>query len=242
MLQHSVVLRAASPHIGIAPETTLVKFTPQMLKLQHTRWFDGKRNPYLAPYRERSWGDLARRGKYSKGNRDLMPRRFSPAALKEALAMIPEGFEVRDVPRPPARIRTHCEGIVGRWYTNFWTLHAVKYQCHLANVEWKFGERQKPVTNYDEPFVYTDFEESKLIRDYRSRWINVNRSLVGICKRMKDAEEERRFMNFKRTQDTFWSNRKVLINRVKSMHAQGTLETAADLPITTLNVKAFLNE
>ncbi|KEG05141.1 hypothetical protein DQ04_26911000, partial [Trypanosoma grayi] len=125
-----------------------------------------------------------------------------------ALAMVPDGFDVADVPRPPQRITAQSEGIVGRWYSNFWTLHAVRYQCMLAGVAWPFGERQRPRTNYDEPFFFVDFEESKAVRDYRSRWINVNRSLVGMTKRMKEAEEEARYMRFRKQQDTFWSNRK----------------------------------
>jgi hypothetical protein len=243
MLHYSKRALATSPGIGIAPETTPVKYTPYMLKIQHTKWFDGKSNPYRAKFREKSWLQVASRGSnLNKGNRVLLWKTYSPAALQEAITMIPEGFEVRDVPRPPQRIRAQSEGIVGRWFTNYWTLHSIKYQCQLAKVPWAFGERQKPITNYDEPFVYTDFEESKAIRDFRSRWINVNRSLVGMSKRMKEAEEEARFMRFKRVQDTFWSNRKVLVNRVKSMHNQGTLDSANDLPIKTLNVRAFLAE
>lgn len=240
LLRRTVPALAASPRIGIAPETTPIKFTPQMIKIQHAMWWDGKKNPYRAVYREKSWLEVAGKGKFAKGNRTLMHQKYHPAALQEALNMIPEGFEVRDVPRPPQRIKAQSEGIVGRWYTNYWTLHSVKYQAQLAGLPWNWGERQKPTSNYDEPYVYTDFEESKLIRDYRSRWINVNRSLIGMSKRMKEAEEEARFMKFKRVQDTFWSNRKVFINRVKSMHQQGVLESAKDLPVKTFNIKSFL--
>lgn len=242
MLKITRRLNASSPGVGIAPETTPVKYTPDMLKIENFRWWNGRRSPYRAVYREKSWLDLAARGHYTKGDRTLLTKRYSPAALQEALAMIPEGFEVRDVPRPPQRIEAQSEGIVGRWYTNYWTLHSIKFQCQLANIPWQHGERQKPTTNYDEPYFFTDFEETKMLRDYRSRWINVNRSLVGMSKRMKDSEEEVRYMRFKKIQDAFWSNRKVLINRVKSMHQQGTLESAQDLPIKTFNIKAFLSE
>ncbi|CCW68600.1 unnamed protein product [Phytomonas sp. Hart1] len=234
--------RAASPGIGIAPETTPVKYTPMMLNIKNMMWWNGKRSMYRGAYREKGWLELSRWGDFTKSGRPVMRQRYSREALKAALEMIPEGFEVADVPRPPQRIRAQSEGIVGRWYTNYWTLHSVKYQCFLAGIEWQHGERQPPRTNYDEPFVYVDFEESKMVRDYRSRWINVNRSLVGMSKRMKEAEEESRYMPFKRLQDTFWSDRKVLVNRVKSMHNQGTLSSAKDLPIKTLNIKAFLSE
>ncbi|CUG01801.1 Hypothetical protein, putative [Bodo saltans] len=242
MLRCSRKALASSPGIGIAPETTPVKYTPSMLKLSHSKWYDGKSIPYRATFREKSWLDVSRRGAFNKGHRVLLTNTYSPAALQEATKMIPSGFEVRDVPRPPQRIRAQSEGIVGRWFTNYWTLHSIKYQCQLARVPWEFGERQKPTTNYDEPFVYTDYEESKALRDFRSRWINVNRSLVGMSKRMKESEEEARFSKYRRVQETFWSNRKVLINRVKSMHNQGTLDTARDLPIKTFNIKAFLAE
>ncbi|KAG8346206.1 hypothetical protein TRVL_02974 [Trypanosoma vivax] len=181
-------------------------------------------------------------GNFAKGGRPVMRQKYSREALQAALAMVPPGFEVADVPRPPQRIRAQSEGIVGRWYSNYWTLHSVKYQCLLAGVEWPFGERQRPRTNYDEPFFFSDFEECKAIRDYRSRWINVNRSLVGMTKRMKEAEEETRYMQFRKQQDTFWSNRKVLVNRIKSMHNQGTKTSARDMPIKTINLKAFLAE
>ncbi|EPY35200.1 hypothetical protein STCU_01200 [Strigomonas culicis] len=63
-----------------------------------------------------------------------------------------------------------------------------------------------------------------------------------MSRRMKDAEEEARYMHFKKVQDTFWSNRKVLVNRVKSMANQNTLGSAQDLPIKTMRIKAFLAE
>lgn len=243
MLFHSSRVRlASSPGVGIAPETTPVKYVPTMLNIRNAMWWNGRRTPYRAAYSERTWLEKSTWGSFTKSGRPVMRQWYSPAALRVALEMIPEGFDVSDVPRPPQRIRAQSEGVVGRWYTNYWTLHSVKYQCMLAGIEWRFGERQKARTNYDEPFVYTDFEESKAIRDYRSRWINVNRSLVGISKRMKDSEEEGRYIQFKKVQDTFWSNRKVLVNRVKAMHNQGTLASASDLPIKTMNIKAFLSE
>ncbi|AIN99882.1 hypothetical protein LPMP_282490 [Leishmania panamensis] len=234
---------AATPGVGIAPETTPVKYVPEMLNIQNAKWWNGRHKPvYRSVYNEKSWLQKARWGAFIKGSRPVMRQRYSAAALKEALEMVPEGFETCDVPRPPQRIRAQSEGVVGRWYTNYWTLHSVRYQCQLAEVEWPFGERQRPRTNYDEPYMYTDFEETKAIRDYRSRWINVNRSLVGMSKRMKEAEEESRYLHFKKVQDTFWSNRKVLVNRIKSMHNQGTLQSAKDLPLKSINIKAFLAE
>jgi hypothetical protein len=235
---------ASTPGIGIAPETTPVKYVPQMLNIQNSKWWNGRRNPYLATYREKPWSKVFGGNMHAggKGNRVLLQRNYSPEALKAAVAMIPAGFEVRDVPRPPRRIRAQSEGIVGRWYSNFWTLHAVKYQCLLAGVEWQWGERFRPTTNFEEPHFFVDFEESKLIRDYRSRWINVNRSLVGMSKRMKEVEEEARFMAFRKHQDGFWTSRKVLVNRVKAMHNQGVLQSAKDLPIRSFNIQAFLSE
>ncbi|ESS62807.1 hypothetical protein TCDM_13997 [Trypanosoma cruzi Dm28c] len=241
-MRRTSVLLAASPGIGIAPETTPVKYVPSMLNIQNMLWWNGKRSQYRATYREKTWYEVSRVGAHVKGRRSIMRQKYSPEALRMALSMVPEWFEVADVPRPPQRIRAQSEGIVGRWYSNFWTLHAVKYQCRLANVEWPFGERQRPRTNYEEPFFFVDFEESKAARDYRSRWINVNRSLVGMSKRMKEAEEERRYMQFRKQQDTFWSNRKVLVNRVKSMYNQGTMTSTKELPIKTINIKAFLAE
>ena len=38
------------------------------------------------------------------------------------------------------------------------------------------------------------------------------------------------------------SDERTLINRAKAMHNQGTLDSARDLPIRTMNVKAFLAE
>jgi hypothetical protein len=242
-LRTSAVRCAATPGVGIAPETTPVKYVPEMLNIQNAMWWNGRGKPvYRSTYNEQSWLQKSRWGAFTKNGRPVLRQYYSPAALRAALEMVPAGFETCDVPRPPQRIRAQSEGIVGRWYTNYWTLHSIRYQCQLAGVEWPFGERQRPRTNFDEPHMYTDFEETKAIRDYRSRWINVNRSLVGMSKRMKDSEEETRYMQFKRVQDTFWSNRKVLVNRVKAMHNQGTLRSAKDLPIKTLNIKAFLAE
>lgn len=242
-LRSSVVRLASTPGVGIAPETTPVKYVPEMLNIQNAMWWNQRGKPhYRSTFNEKSWLQKSRWGAFAKEGRQVLRQRYSPEALKAALAMVPEGFETCDVPRPPQRIQAQSEGVVGRWYTNYWTLHSMRYQCQLAGVEWPFGERQRPRTNFDEPHMYTDFEETKAIRDYRSRWINVNRSLVGMSKKMKETEEEARYMQFKKVQDTFWSNRKVLVNRVKSMHNQGTLRSAKDLPIKTLNIKAFLAE
>ncbi|EAN80114.1 hypothetical protein, conserved [Trypanosoma brucei brucei TREU927] len=242
MLRGTRGFLAVSPGVGIAPETTPVKYTPMMLNIQNMMWWNGKRNLYRATYREKTWYEISRTGAFTKGRRPVMRQKYSREALQAALAMVPPGFEVADVPRPPQRILAQSEGIVGRWYSNYWTLHSMRYQCLLAGVEWPLGERQRPRTNYDEPFFFADFEESKAIQDYRSRWINVNRSLVGMTKRMKEAEEEARYMQFRKLQDTFWSNRKVLVNRVKSMYNQGARTSAKDMPIKTINIKAFLSE
>jgi hypothetical protein len=59
---------------------------------------------------------------------------------------------------------------------------------------------------------------------------------------MKEAEDEARFMAFRKQQDGFWTSRKVLINRVKAMHNQGVLQSAKDLPIRSFNIQAFLSE
>lgn len=241
MLRKSQHALASTPHVQIAPETTPVKYHPQMLGIQRYLWFNKKRQPYRAIYRERTFEDRwpYRTDDWEKSGRDLLPRQYSPEALREALKMVPPFFETRDVPRPPQRVRAQSEGIVGRWFTNYWTLHSVRYQCMLASVPWEFGDRQRPLTNFDEPFLFVDFEESKAIRDYRSRWINVNRSLANMSKRMKEVEEETRFLAHKRTQEAYWSNRKVLINRVRAMVSQGTLEDARDLPVATMDVSKF---
>lgn len=245
---------ASSPGVGIAPETTPVKFVPQMLNTQNALWFNGRRSPHLATFRERSWLELSKWGTFTKNGREILTRKYSREALQLALSMIPDGFEVSQVPRPPQRIRAQSEGIVGRWYSNYWTLHGIKYQCLLAStgrqksgstspsLEWRWGERENPRTNYEEPHMFVDFEQTMAIRDFRSRWMNINRSMVGMTRRMKEAEEENRFVNFKRSQEQFWSNRKVFVNRVKSMANQGSITSSKDLPIKTFNLKAFLNE
>lgn len=256
---------AVSPGVGIAPETTPVKYVPSMLRIENSMWWNQKQSPYRATYREKSWWERQRWGAFTKSGRPVLQRKYSREALAMALEMIPEDFQVADVPRPPQRIRAQSEGIVGRWYSNYWTLHSIKYQCFLANLpcasssgngegseakkaitgpslQWRWGERDRPRTNYEEPHMFVDFEETKAIRDYRSRWININRSLVGMTKRMKEAEEEQRYMSFKRSQEQFWSNRRVFVNRVKSMSNQGTLTSSKDLPIKTFNIKAFLSE
>lgn len=270
-------LLASSPGVGIAPETTPVKYVPSMLNIQNTIWWNQKKSPYRATYREKSWLERSNWLASQKvGGRPVLQRKYSREALQMALEMIPKDFQVADVPRPPQRVRAHSEGIVGRWYTNYWTLHSIKYQCLLASsphssssletqqgqsgapqetsttdasrssssppLEWRWGERDQPKTNYEQPHMFVDFEETKALRDYRSRWININRSLVGMTRRMKDAEEESRYMSYKRTQEQFWSNRKVFINRVKSMSNQGSLTSSKDLPIKTFNIKAFLTE
>ena len=54
---------------------------------------------------------------------------------------------------------------------------------------------------------------------------------------MKEVNEENRYVSYRYIQDSFWSNRRVLINRVKAMKSQGTLSPDDKLPIRTLNVE-----
>eukprot|EP00796_Vickermania_ingenoplastis_P004677 gene4678-3370_t len=285
-----------------------------MLNIQNMMWWNGKRSPYRATFRERSWLEKSSPKSYGRDpNVPVLQQKYSREALQMAVEMIPSAFRVADVPRPPQRIRAHSEGIVGRWYSNYWTLHSIRFQCFLANqglhddgsssnrtpeeggstatlhttqkpalkggeqqhtsavavgsvsssaaaavalpseaaaqpnqrpssiIAWHWGDREQPKTNYEEPHMYVDFEETKALRDYRSRWINIHRSLAGMTKRMKAAEEESRFLGFKRAQEQFWSNRKVFVNRVKSMANQGSITSAKDLPIKTFNLKAHNN-
>ncbi len=153
--------------------------------------------------------------------------------------MIPEWFEVRDVPRPPQRVKAVSEGVVGRWYTNYWTLHSIKYQSFLAGIPWRHGERHRAVSNFDEPLYYVDWEETKAIRDQRSRWINVHRSMAGMTKKVKELNEELRFKQHKKLQDQFWSDRRVFFNRVRAMRTAAEEVNVEDLPVPTLNLKAF---
>lgn len=285
-LHNSFRLLASSPGVGIAPETTPIKYVPSMLNIQNSIWWNQRKSPYRATYREKTWLSRSNWSSFNKvGGNPVLRRKYSREALQMALELIPRDFQVADVPRPPQRVRAHSEGIVGRWYTNYWTLHSIKYQCLLASspsssssasssssfvddqnddynkdsrnmatdrvqtssshvhpLDWRWGERDQPKTNYEQPHMFVDFEETKALRDYRSRWININRSLVGMTRKMKDAEEEYRYMSYKKTQEQFWSNRKVFVNRVKSMTNQGSLTSSKDLPIKTFNVKSFLSE
>lgn len=240
MMKRTLAVRNL-PKAAIAPETTPLKWAPHMDPTPYSLTYNGRRNPYIPLYRER---DLEHTWPYTdegwvKRNRSVLNRWYSTPALQEALKMIPAGFETRDVPRPPQRIKAQSEGIVGRWYTNYWTLHSIRYQCQLANVPWRHGERVRPTTNFEEPYFFVDYEESKMIRDWRSRWINMNRSMVGMTKRVKEVEEENRYLKFKRTQDAFWTDRKVLVNRVKSMRLAGVLQDGDLLPVPTMKMRVF---
>lgn len=244
MYRRTVRALAAHPDVPIAPETTPVKFHSRMIGVKHALWYDGKRHPYNAVYREKSWQQTwpseEAVATYNKDPmRPVMHEKYSREALQEALRMIPPWFRVSDVARPPDRIRAVSEGIVGRWYSNYWTLHSVKFQCLLAGIPWLHGERDHPISNFEEPDHFVDFEESKAIRDYRTRWINVNRSMVGMSKQVKEAEEDNRFIEHKRIQELYWSNRKVLVQRVKAMRQSGMLKSAAELPIKSINIHAF---
>ena len=234
---------AGVPH-SWGPETTPVKFTTHLMDLPRMPWYNGQRHQFTAQYKEKSWLETwpARRGGWEKGSRAVLTKNYHPEAIKEALKMVPLGFEVRDIPRPPQRIRAQSEGIVGRWFTNYWTLHSIKYQCMLGGMDWSLGERVRPTTNYDQPFNYVDFEMTKAVRDHRSKFINVNRSMVGMSKKIKEVDEVKRFAEHKRFQEEFWSKRKILINRVKSMYSQGLLTSAEELPVTTMNIKAFAKQ
>lgn len=239
MLRASPFRLASSPHLQLNPETTPIKVTRQMLNRQDAKWWNGV-TPMHASYVERTWErtwPATERG-WIKGKEPVLHTRYSAAALNEALRTIPPWFETSDVPRPPQRVQAQSEGIVGRWYTNYWTLHSVKYQCLLARIPWRFGERERPITNYEQPYAYVDYEESKALRDYRTRWLNVHRSLVGMTKKMKDAEDETRFITYKRMQDQFWSDRRVLVNRVKAMKTSKAI-TQRDVPIPTMNLRAL---
>eukprot|EP00758_Cryptobia_borreli_P003275 Tbor_TRINITY_DN3651_c0_g1::TRINITY_DN3651_c0_g1_i1::g.223::m.223 len=238
-----LIARKNEPGVShlLAPETTPVKFTTHLLNTPRKFWYNGMRHQFIARYRERNWLDTwpSKKSGWEKGRPPVLKTNYSPAALKEALMMIPPEFHTSYVSRPPQRIKAQSEGIVGRWYTNYWTLHSIKYQCSLAEIPWEHGERIRPTTNYDQPYHFVDFEESKAIRDYRSRFINVNRSMVGMSKRIKESEEVMRFAEHKRHVEKFWSDRKVLVNRVKAMSTQGLLDTPEELPIKTMNIRAF---
>jgi len=226
----------------------MLKYIPQMLPNhhhEHFRWFhpegQANRNQFRPIYRERNFLNTwpAPGAKWVKGRATLLQMRYSREALKEALDMVPEKFRVSDVRRPPQRIKAESHGIVHMWWTNYWTLHSIRYQCLLAGLPWPHGVPGRMRSNYDEPHYFVDYEESKQIRDHRSRWINTHRAMVGMSKRMKEAREENRYSTYKATQAEFWSGRKTLINRVKAMVQSGTGITPQDLPIKTYRLRAF---
>lgn len=241
MLHRTVRRAASSPGRQVTEETKPIKFTNHMLPLRHAKWFDNQRGEYTAVYREKRFDEMwpIDRLSHEKPWREVLKRKYSRAALEHVVDTIPPYFQVRDVPRPPQRIRAYSDGIVGRWFTNYWTLHAVKYQCLLAGLPWRHGERHRPVSNFEEPFYYVDFDESRAIREWRSRWINVNRSLVGMSKRIRELDEDSRFISHKRLQDKYWSERRTLISRVKAMHQSGALTSSDPLPLKTMNIRAF---
>jgi hypothetical protein len=239
MLRVSQVLRVL-PQMQLTAETTPLRVTRNFYgngKPLYAMWWDGTQVETASEYHEKvfdkTWPYTS--DGWVKGSRDVLPRWYSPAALKVALEMIPDGFEVADVPRPPERIKAQSEGIVGRWYTNFWTLHSMKYQCMLSGIPWAYGERSKPKSNFDEPYFYVDYDESKMIRDYRSRWINIHRSMADSSKKVLDASQEDRFRKHKKVQDTYWASRKVFINRLKSMQTSGGLEAGDVMPIKDMS-------
>ena len=67
----------------------------------------------------------------------------------------------------------------------------------------------------------------------------MHRSLAGMSKKMREVEEENRFVAYKRMQDKFWSERRVLMTRVKAMRSAGTLKSTDPLPIKGINLRAF---
>lgn len=174
------------------------------------------------PYTDKNWT--------KQGSGPVLKRWYSKEALEEALKMIPDGFETRDVPRPPQRIRAISEGIVGRWYTNYWTLHSIRYQCLLARIPWRYGDRVKMRSNFDEPYFFVDYDESKSIRDSRTKWINIHRSMVASTKKVMDVEQEERLRQHTKLQNQYWSNRKLFVSRLKSMKNTGTLSSTDSLP------------
>lgn len=245
MLGRTLVRLAATPSGGIrqmSAETMPIRFVPEMLKLYRADWYN-KSEPFYKPRRftsvEDTWPNSQVDRRSPTGSDPVLHATYSRDALMEAQKMIPDWFQTADVPRPPQRIKAVSEGIVGRWYTNYWTLSSVKYQCVLANVPWKHGERMRAVSNFDEPYYYVDWEETKAIRDHRSKWINIHRSMVGMTKKIKEAEEENRFKAFKKNQDQFWSDRRVFFNRIRAMRTAGEEVPLEDLPIKTINFAAF---
>ena len=224
-------------------ETRPIRYTSAIMNTYHSLWFDGMKRPFEKEYQERrredTWPWKTRGWEKGVDYQPVLTRRFSKEAIEKALEMVPDWFETSDVPRPPQRIKAVSDGIVGRWWSNYWTLHSMRYQCMLAGIPWTFGQRERPLTNYDEPFYFVDFEESKAVRDYRSRWINVHRSMVGMSKKMREAEDETREKNYKRLQNKFWSERKVLITRVKAMKTSRTLKSKDEMPLKGMNLRAF---
>jgi hypothetical protein len=223
-------------------ETRPYRFVPEMLRLFRAQWWNFS-DPYFRMNRrpvplEKCWpADNA-------GRRDpthheaVLKRTYSKAALEEATAMVPEWFECADVPRPPQRIKPVSEGVVGRWYTNYWTLHSLKYQCNLAGVHWKHGERKQVRSNFEEPYFYVDFEESRAIREHRSRFINIHRSLGGMTKKVLEAQTEERYKVHKRNTDQYWSDRRIFLNRVRAMRVSGDEVDVNALPVK-INFAAF---
>jgi hypothetical protein len=235
----------AASKIQIGPETAPMKWTLGFTRkgfLPHRH--NGVANPNkLFTERSRHKDFPTVRYPYNKtAGAAVLRTNYSREALREALAMVPKHFRTSDVPRPPQMIRAHSEGIVGRWYTNYWTLHSMKFQCQLAGVPWNFGERLLPQSNFDEPLYYVDYEESRKVKEYRSRWINVNRSMVGMTRRIKEAEEEQRLAAHKTRVDRYWSSRKALIGRIKAMKAAGAIQSQEDLPIKTMNLEALTGD
>jgi hypothetical protein len=223
-------------------DTKPVRFVPEMTRHFRAHWYN-KSEPYYKPRRLtpvfNHWPASRRTTRSPTYWSPVLTATYSREALQEATAMIPEWFETADVPRPPQRIRAHSEGIVGRWFTNYWTLHSVKYQCLLAGLPWAHGERKPLVSNYEEPLYFVDFEESRAIRDHRSRWINVHRSMAGMTKKVKETREDDRFKFHKRITDKFWSDRRVFVNRVRSLRAGGEEMEQSTLPLKAFNFQAF---
>ena len=230
MFAYCTLLKHKMPRMALPPETTPLMMTSYMLgsyeKNRSEWWWDKRVNEFDEEYKERSKEETwpYKEEGWIKLGRDVLPKWYSKDALKEALAMIPPHFDTADIPRPPQRIKAQSEGIVGRWYTNYWTLHSIRFQCQLANIPWKYGKRIRPRSNYDEPYFFVDYEESKMIRDHRSKWINVNRSMVNSTKQVYDIEQQDREAEHKKKQSSYWTNRKVFINRLKAMRAQGTID------------------
>ena len=262
------IFYASSPKVSDPPRSAPLKFIPYMMpgvkNLNQRHWVDWQAwrpDPFRPVYREKNFlntwpGPQAR---HRKGRRTpLLPIRYSPEALQEAVKLVPDGFFskgfYKDVRRPPERIKAYSDGIVHDWWMNYWTLHSVRYQLKLCTRHLDEATKEKitdqtgaervtrMTSNYDEYRMHVDYEETKLTRDYRSRWINIHRSLEGMSEKIRQVHEENRYHVHKKRMDDYWASRKILINRVKAMRHSGSKIRSHELPVPTFRVRAFDQE